>query len=134
MVVVTQKEDGVDNMVFWPTRKLCKDMKIQSFHFDESYTTRRRKHLSFPDAQCPKILKLINIKILKKWEKGIVYQCTIHGPPMPRINKKWNLRSKNAKNHAILLLEMQGCPQSNINQEIKSFCFKIFTKSNNELS
>jgi hypothetical protein len=45
----------------------------------------------------------------------------------------WNLRPKNAKNHAILLLQMQGCPQSNIKQEIKSFCFKNFTKSNNEL-
>jgi hypothetical protein len=45
-----------------------------------------------------------------------------------------NLRSKNAKNRAISLLEMQGCPQSNIKQEIKSFCFKKFTKSNNELS
>jgi hypothetical protein len=45
-----------------------------------------------------------------------------------------NLRSKNAKNHAIPLLQMQGCPQSNIKQEIKSFCFKNFTKSNNELS
>jgi hypothetical protein len=37
-------------------------------------------------------------------------------------------------NHAISLLQMQGCPQSNIKQEIKSFCFKNFTKSNNELS
>jgi hypothetical protein len=45
-----------------------------------------------------------------------------------------NLRSKNAKDHAILLLEMQGCPQYNIKKEIKSFCFKNFTKSNNELS
>ena len=37
-------------------------------------------------------------------------------------------------NHAISLLQMQGCPQSNINQEIKFFCFKNFTKRNNELS
>jgi hypothetical protein len=66
MVVVTQKENGVDNMVFQPTRKLCKEMNMQFFHFDKSYAMRRRKHLSFPDAQCPKILKLINIKILKK--------------------------------------------------------------------
>jgi hypothetical protein len=66
MAIVTQKENGVDNMVFRPTQKLCKDMKMQSFHFDESYAMRRRKHLSFPDAQCPKILKLININILKK--------------------------------------------------------------------
>jgi hypothetical protein len=66
MVVVTQEENGVDNTVFRPTRKLCKEMKMQFFHFDESYATRRRKHLSFPDAQCPKILKFINIKILKK--------------------------------------------------------------------
>ena len=55
MVVVNQKEDGVDNMVFWPTQKLCKDMKMQSFYFDESYATRMRKHLSFPYAWCPKI-------------------------------------------------------------------------------
>ena len=34
---------------------------------------------------------------------------------------------------SISLLQMQGCPQSNIKQEIKSFCFKNFTKSNNEL-
>jgi hypothetical protein len=55
MAVVTQEENGVDNMVFSPTQKLCKDMKMQSFHFDEIYATRRRKHLSFPYAQCPKI-------------------------------------------------------------------------------
>jgi hypothetical protein len=34
----------------------------------------------------------------------------------------------------ISLLQMQRCPQSNIKQEIKSFCFKNFTKSNNERS
>ena len=135
MVVVTQKENGVDNMVFWPTQKLCKEMNMQSFHFDESYATRRRKHLSFLDAQCPKILKLININILKKWAKNIVHQCMIHGPPSAMRGKIFhNLISKNAKNHAILLLQMQGCPQSNIKQEIKSFCFKNFTKSNNGLS
>jgi hypothetical protein len=50
MAVLTQKENGMDNMVFWPTRKLCKDMKMHSFHFDESYATRRRKNLSFPYA------------------------------------------------------------------------------------
>ena len=122
----------MNNMVFWPTRKLCKDMKMQSFHFDESYSMRRRKHLSFPYAQCPKILKLININILKKWEKGIEHQCTIHGPPPAMRGKIFhNLRSKNAKNHAISLLQMKGFPQSNIKQEIKSFCFKNFTKSNN---
>jgi hypothetical protein len=111
---------------------------MQSFHFDESYATRRRKHLSFPYAQCPKILKLININISRNEQKD----CTpIHDswPPPPRGHEgeffSWhNLRSKNAKNHAISLLQMQGCPQSNIKQEIKSFCFKNFTKSNNELS
>ena len=50
MAVVTQKEDGMDNMVFRPTRKLCKEMKMQSFHFDEIYATRRRNHLSLPYA------------------------------------------------------------------------------------
>ena len=117
MAVVTQKEDGVDNMVFWPARKLCKDMKTQSFHFDEIYATRKRKHLSFLDAQCPKILKIMNIKIRKKGEKGTEHQCTIHGPPPTMRGKIFNnLRSKNAKNHAIPLLQMQGCPESNIKQ------------------
>ena len=37
----------------------------------------------------------------------------------------WNLRPKNAKNHAISLLQMQGCPQSNIKQEIKYCLFQI---------
>jgi hypothetical protein len=56
-------------------------------------------------------------------------------PPLAMSGKIFhNLRPKNAKNHAISLLQMQGCPQSNIKQEIKSFCFKNFTKSNNELS
>jgi hypothetical protein len=61
---------------------------MQSFHFDEIYATRRRKHLSFPYAHVPKSIKLINI------------------------------------NHAISLLQMQECPQSNIKQEIKSFLFQ----------
>jgi hypothetical protein len=39
----------------------------------------------------------------------------IFGPPMP----------KNAKNHAISLLQMQGCPQSNAKQEIKNIVSKI---------
>jgi len=83
----------------------------------------------------PKYIKLLNIKILKKREKGTEHQCTIHGPPRAMRGESFhNLRSKNAKNHAISLLQMQGCPQSNIKQEIKSFCFKNFTKSNNELS
>ena len=56
-------------------------------------------------------------------------------PPLAMRGKFFhNLRSKNAKNHAISLLQMQGCPQSNIKQEIKYFCFKNFTKRNNELS
>ena len=135
MVVVTQKENGMDNMVFWPTQNLCKDMKMKYFHFDESYATRRRKHLSFTDAQCPKILKIINIDILKKWAKKTVHQCTIHAPPRAMRRKFFhNLRSKNDKNHAISLLQMQGCPQYNIKQEIESFCFKKFTKINNEFS
>jgi hypothetical protein len=37
-------------------------------------------------------------------------------------------------NHAISLLQIQECPQSNIKKESKSFCFKNFTKVNNELS
>jgi hypothetical protein len=108
---------------------------MQSFHFDESYATRRRKHLSFPYAHVPKYIKLTNINILKKREKGTVPMHDSRPPP-PAMRGKFfhNLRSKNAKNHAISLLQMQGCPQSNIKQEIKSFCFKNFTKINNELS
>jgi hypothetical protein len=98
---------------------------MQSFHFDESYATRRRKHLSFPYAQCPKIFKLININILQEMRQR---DCTpIHDscpPPAMRGKNFQNLRPKNAKNHAISLLQMQGCPQSNIKQEIKTFCFK----------
>jgi hypothetical protein len=56
--------------------------------------------------------------------------CTpIHdscSPPPPSMRGKsfQNLRPKNAKNHAILLLQMQGCPQSNTKQEIKSLLFQ----------
>ena len=46
MVVVAQKENGMENMVFWPTQKLCKEMNMQYFHFDEIYSMRRRKHSS----------------------------------------------------------------------------------------
>jgi hypothetical protein len=35
-----------------------------------------------------------------------------------------NSRPKNAKNHAISLLQMQGCPQSNAKQESKT-CKKV---------
>ena len=42
-------------------------------------------------------------------------------PPLAMRGKIFqNLRPKNANNHAISLLQMQGCPQSNIKQEIKS--------------
>jgi hypothetical protein len=40
-------------------------------------------------------------------------------------------KTKNAKNHAIFLLEMQGCPQSNIKQEI-NFCVSKVAKSNSK--
>jgi hypothetical protein len=35
-----------------------------------------------------------------------------------------NLRPNNANNHEISLLQMKGCPQSNIKKEITIFCFK----------
>jgi hypothetical protein len=34
-------------------------------------------------------------------------------------------KTKNAKNHAISLLQMQRCPQPNAKQEIKIFVSKI---------
>jgi hypothetical protein len=40
-------------------------------------------------------------------------------------------KTKNAKNHAISLLQMQGFPQSNIKQEINFFVSKI-AKSNSK--
>jgi hypothetical protein len=72
-------------------------MRMKIFNFDESYITRRRKRLSFPDAQCPKILLNSSISRSSRNEP------------------------KNAKNYAISLLQMQGCPQSNIKKEIKRF-------------
>ena len=54
-----------------------------------------------------------------------IYHSHMHN--VPKYIKLINIK------HAISLLQMQGCPQSNIKKEIKSFCFKIFTKRNNEL-
>ena len=49
-----------------------------------------------------------------------------------------DLRSKNTKNHAISLLQMQGFPQSNIKQEIKtqtkSFLLKRTIQKKSDLS
>ena len=33
MVVVTQKEDGMDNMVFWPTLKIMQRYEDETFSF-----------------------------------------------------------------------------------------------------
>jgi hypothetical protein len=56
--------------------KQCKEMRMQIFHFDERYIMRRKKRLSFPDAQwctmSQNFIKLINIKIFKKRAKEIV--------------------------------------------------------------
>ena len=97
-----------------------------------------KKEKTFIIPICTMSQNILNSSISRfsrKWEKGTEHQCMIHGP---RFNEHQctihNLRSNNAKNHAISLLEMQGCPQSNIKQEIKSFCFTNFTKINNELS
>jgi hypothetical protein len=46
-------------------------------------------------------------------EKKVLTPVHDSWPPLAmRGNFFHNLRSKNAKNHAISLLEMQGCPQS----------------------
>ena len=58
-----------------------------------------------------------------------IYHSHMHD--VPKYIKLINIK---IHNDAISLLQMQGCPQSNIKQEIKSFCVKNFTKSNNELS
>jgi hypothetical protein len=54
-----------------------------------------------------------------KLDKEIVHQYTIHAPP-----KILEFKTKNAKNHAISLLQMQGCPQYNIKKKNKNFSFK----------
>jgi hypothetical protein len=46
---------------------------------------------------------------------------------MPK-TKNARIQDQNAKNHAISLLEMQGCPQSNAKKEIKFFCFQRYLK------
>jgi len=49
----------------------------------------------------------------------------IHEPPQPCGEIVFSeFKTKKAKNHAILLLQMQGCPQSNAKQEIRFFVFK----------
>ena len=55
-VIVTQEEKWCGWNDVLTDSKQWKEMRMQIFHFDESYITRRRKRLSFPDAQCPKIL------------------------------------------------------------------------------
>ena len=64
-VVVTQKENGMDNMVFWPAQNLCKEMKMQCFHFDERYATRRRKHSSLQMHNVPKKPKTMQFRYFK---------------------------------------------------------------------
>jgi hypothetical protein len=59
-------------------------------------------------------------------EEENIYHSHMHD--VPKYIKLINI------NQAISLLQMQGCPQSNIKQEIKYFFFKNFTKINNELS
>jgi hypothetical protein len=49
-------------------------------------------------------------------------------PPAMRGGIFHNLRSKNTKNHAISLLEMQGCPQSK-RKKLNLFVSKISLKA-----
>jgi hypothetical protein len=75
-------------------------MRMKIFHFDDSYITRRRKRLSFPDAQCPKIL--LNLSISKSsitYPKRLYTNTLFLAPPF---------KTKNAKNHAISLPQMQA--------------------------
>jgi hypothetical protein len=66
-----------------------------NFHFDESYATRRRKHLSFPYAQCPKILLNSSISRFSRNEtKETVHQYTIHGPPHEGGGKNLEFKTK----------------------------------------
>jgi hypothetical protein len=56
---------------------------------------------------------------------------------VPTFKKKYHqyqyqyffLRPKNAKNHAISILQMQGCPQSNIKKKLNLFVSKISLKA-----
>jgi hypothetical protein len=94
-------------------------MRMKIFHFDEIYIKRRRKRLSFPDSQCPKILLNSSISRSSRNEPRRLYTNT----------KFKNSRPKNIKNHSISLLQMQRCTQSNAKKEIKSFISKIMGKA-----
>jgi hypothetical protein len=86
-------------------------MRMQIFHFDESYITRRRKHLSFPDAQCPKILLNSSISRYSRTEQKRLYTNTrFLAPPGHEGELFLEFKTKKAKNHAISLLQMQKYP------------------------
>jgi hypothetical protein len=70
--------------------KQCKEMRMQIFHFDENYITRRRKILSFPNAQCPKILLKSSISISSRSDPKRLYTNT-------RFLVKTNLRIQDQK-------------------------------------
>ena len=58
-------------------------------------------------------------------EKKVLYTNARFMAPTGHEGENFSeFKTKNAKNHAILLLQMQGCPQSNINQEIRIFVSK----------
>ena len=99
--------------------KQWKEMRMKIFHFYESYITRRRKCLSFPDAQCPKILLNSSISRSSRNEPKRLYTNTRF------LEYFLRFKIKNSKNHAISLLQMQGGPQSNAKQEINIFFSNI---------
>jgi hypothetical protein len=78
------KWHGLNNVLV--DSKQCKEMRMQIFHFDESYITRRRKCLSFSDAQCPKILLNSSISRTSRNEPKRLYTNTRFFPPkkMPK--------------------------------------------------
>ena len=89
MAIVTQEENGVENMVFWLTQKNY--AKIWRYN------------------------RFISMKAMLR-EGENIYHSHMHN--VPKDIKLINI------NHAISLLQMQECPQSNIKQEIKSFLFQ----------
>ena len=108
MAVVTQMEDGVDNMVFWPTWNFMQRDEYAIFSFRWKLCYEKEKTFIIP--RCIMSQNLLNSSI-SRFSR----------------NEKKKLHTNddsNVKNHAISLIQMQGSPQSNIRKEITIFCFK----------
>ena len=103
--------------------KQCKEMRMQIFHFDESYIMRRRKCLSFPDAQCPKILLNSSISRSSRNEPKRLYTNTRFLAPNLMHNK--NSRPKMPKTMQFHYFKCKDAPNLMHNKKLIFFISKI---------